>query len=379
MSDRVPAWDKPTLEQRMDDISAVMDAAGSERAAIFATADGTPVAMLFAATYPERVTALVLCASSARMLDAADYPIGLPAKSVEEALRPMKERWGRASAPMALEILAPSLSGEARWRNALARMQRLAATPTAADAYWRMNIQIDVRSVLSAITVPTLVLHITGDLLYPIAQGRFVAEGIQGARMVELAGTDHLYWSENGDRVADEIEEFLSGARSSASNDRVLATVLFTDIVNSTAIAAAIGDRRWHDLLDSHDNMVRRQLNRFRGREIKRTGDGFVATYDGPPRAIEYACAIRDGAHGLDLEVRVGLHTGEIEIDGDDISGIAVNVSARIQAKAEPSEVVVSRTVKDLVAGSRFHFENRGSHTLKGVPDTWELFAVSGA
>ncbi len=379
MSDRVPAWDKPTLEQRMDDISAVMEAAGSERAAIFATADGTPVAMLFAATHPERVTALVLCASSARMLEAADYSIGLPAWSVEEALQPMKKRWGDASAPMALEILAPSLSGEARWRNALARMQRLAATPTAADAYWRMNIQIDVRSVLSAIKVPTLVLHTIGDLLYPIAQGRFVAEGIQWSRMVELAGTDHLYWSENGDRVADEIEEFLSGARSSQSNDRVLATVLFTDIVDSTATAAALGDRRWHDLLDSHDHMVRRQLNRFRGREIKRTGDGFVATYDGPARAIECACAIRDGGRGLDLELRVGLHTGEIEFDGDDIGGIAVNVAARIQAKAEPSEVLVSRTVKDLVAGSRFHFENRGSHILKGVPDTWELFAVSGA
>ncbi len=378
LSDRVPAWDKPTLEQRMDDISAVMDAAGSERAAIFATADGTPVAMLFAATYPDRVSALVLCASSARMLEASDYSIGLPAKSAEEALLPMKERWGNASAPMALEILAPSLSGEVRWRNVLARMQRLAATPTAADAYWRMNIQIDVRSVLSAITVPTLVLHTAGDLLYPIAQGRFVAEGIQGARMVELAGTDHLYWSENGDRVADEIEEFLSGARSSQSNDRVLATVLFTDIVDSTATAATIGDRRWHDLLDSHDRMVCRQLSRFRGREIKRTGDGFVATFDGPARAIECASAIRDGAHGLDLEVRAGLHTGEIEFDGDDIGGIAVNVSARIQAKAEPSEVLVSRTVKDLVAGSLFHFENRGSHTLKGVPDTWELFAVSG-
>lgn len=378
LSDRVPAWDKPTLEQRMDDISAVMDAAGSERAAIFATADGTPVAMLFAATYPDRVSALVLCASSARMLEASDYSIGLPAKSAEEALLPMKERWGNASAPMALEILAPSLSGEVRWRNVLARMQRLAATPTAADAYWRMNIQIDVRSVLSAITVPTLVLHTAGDLLYPIAQGRFVAEGIQGARMVELAGTDHLYWSENGERVADEIEEFLSGARSSQSNDRVLATVLFTDIVDSTATAATIGDRRWHDLLDSHDRMVCRQLSRFRGREIKRTGDGFVATFDGPARAIECASAIRDGAHGLDLEVRAGLHTGEIEFDGDDIGGIAVNVSARIQAKAEPSEVLVSRTVKDLVAGSLFHFENRGSHTLKGVPDTWELFAVSG-
>jgi pimeloyl-ACP methyl ester carboxylesterase len=258
MSDRVAIWDKPTLEQRMDDISAVMDAAGSERAALFATADGTPVAMLFAATYPEQITALILYAASARILAAPDHPIGMADEIVEIGLHEGKRRWGDATSPTGLEIRAPSLRDDVRWPGALARMQRLAVTPAAAEAYWRMNVETEVRTVLGTISVPTLILHTSGDLLYPIAQARYVAEHIPGARLVDPPGTDHLYWSENGDAVADEIEEFLSGSRSHGDSDRVLATVLFTDIVDSTATAVGLGDRRWRDLLDSHDHMVRR-------------------------------------------------------------------------------------------------------------------------
>jgi class 3 adenylate cyclase len=376
MSDRVAVWDKPTLEQRMDDVSAVMDAAGSERAALFATADGTPVAMLFAASYPERVTALILYAASARISTAPDYPIGLPDEVVEIILAEGKRTWGDPSSP-GIDILAPSLRDNVRWRSALARMQRLAVTPPAAEAYWRMNVETDVRAVLPTISVPTLILHTSGDLMYPLAQATYVAEHIRGASLVELSGTDHLYWSQNGDAVADEIEEFLSGSRSHGDSDRVLATVLFTDIVDSTATAVGLGDRRWRDLLVSHDQMVRRQLNRYRGKEVKRTGDGFLATFDGPGRAIECACAIRDGARGLDLEIRAGLHTGEIDVGSDDIGGVAVNIAARIEAKAAPSEVLVSRTVKDLVAGSHLQLDTRGRHKLKGVSDSWELFSVA--
>ena len=329
----------------MDDIRAVMDAVGVERAVLVAQADGVPVATEFAATFPERERADRVCRVGA---DAAGAWLRLWASGRDWETQ--LDVLGDPDEPAGIEVITPSRVDDLAWRSTLARMQRLSCSPPAARAYMRMVLYQDIRNVLPAVQVPTLVLHQKGDRFVPLDQGRWYAEHIAGARFVELPGEDHF----TVQGCVEEIEEFVTGHRGRGSPDSVLATSLFTDIVNSTQTAASLGDHNWRALLDLHDAMVRRQLERFRGRETKHTGDGFVATFDGPARAIEAAWAIRDGSHALGIEIRAGLHTGVIELRGPDVSGTAVNLAARVEACAAPSEVLVSRTVADLLAGSSF-------------------------
>ena len=370
LSDRVAI---PTLEQRMDDVRAVMDAAGSERAALFGVSEGGPMSLLFAATYPARTTALVIYGSYARRLWAPDHPYGRTQAEWDEFVRRLEREWGGA---VAVDLWAPSMVHDERFREGWAAFLRLAASPGAAAAVMRMNGEIDVRHVLPAIQVPTLILHRTGDRVTLIEQARVMAQRISGAKLVELPGADHVPTVGDSDALVDEIEEFLTGVRHGPEPDRVLATVLFTDIVAATETAARVGDRRWRELLAQHHALVRRELGRFRGREIDTTGDGFLATFDGPARAIRCAGAITDEVPALGLEVRAGLHTGEVERLDDKVSGLAVHIGARVAAAAGPGEVLVSSTVKDLVAGSGLRFQDRGLRPLKGVPGEWHLFAL---
>jgi pimeloyl-ACP methyl ester carboxylesterase/class 3 adenylate cyclase len=370
LSDRVPI---PTLEQRMDDVRAVMDATGSERAALFGVSEGGPMSLLFAATYPARTTALVIYGSYARRLWAPDHPYGRTQTEWDEIIRRLEREWG---GPVALDMWAPSMVHDEGFKESWSAYLRLAASPGAAAAVMRMNGEIDVRHVLPVIRVPTLILHRTGDRVTLIEQARFMAEHIAGAKLVELPGVDHIPSVGDGDAIVDEIEEFLTGVRHGPEPDRVLATVLFTDIVGATQQAAALGDRRWRDVLEQHHAVVRRELSRFRGREIDTAGDGFLATFDGPARAVRCARAVSDGVRALGLEVRTGLHTGECEVMAEKLGGIAVHIGARVATTAGPGEVLVSSTVKDLVAGSGLRFQDRGSHALKGVPGEWHLYAV---
>lgn len=368
-----PVTGAPTLEERMDDVRAVMDAVGSARAALFGISEGGPMSILFAATYPERVSALVLYGTTARFLVDRDFPCGVPPERFEALLAVIEQDWGRGAL---LEMFAPTVADDQRTREWWGRFQRHAASPGMVRGLMELLAEIDVRAVLPAIRVPTLVLHRTKDRAVPVAAGRYVAEHIPGARFFEQPGIDHTPWFGEADALLDEIEEFLTGARHSREPDRVLATVLFTDIVGSTEVAARLGDRKWHDLLDAHNSAVRRELARFGGREIAAAGDGFLATFDGPARAIRCACAIEKVVAALGIAVRAGLHTGECELMGEDVGGIAVHIGARVAALAGGGEVLVSSTVKDLVAGSELAFVERGSHVLKGVPDEWRLFAV---
>jgi pimeloyl-ACP methyl ester carboxylesterase len=373
LSDRVSA--PPTLEQRMDDVKTVMDAVGSERAALFGISEGGPMSLLFAATYPARTTALVIYGSYARRSWAPDHPWGLRDEQWETLFRTMESEWG---GPMGLARWAPSAAHDERFKQWWATYLRLAASPGAALAVMRLNREIDVRPVLPAIRVPTLVLHRTGDQLTQVEQARYMATRIPGAKFVELPGDDHVPTVGNSDAILDEIEEFLTGVRHGSDPDRVLATVLFTDIVDSTAKAAELGDRRWRDLLASYHAAVHRELTRFRGREIDTAGDGVLAAFDGPARAIRCGLNVTRTVPLLGVAVRAGLHTGECEVIGNKVGGIAVHIGARVAALAEAGEVLVSHTVKDLVAGSGLQFESKGVHRLKGVPDEWPLFAVVG-
>jgi pimeloyl-ACP methyl ester carboxylesterase len=371
LSDRVPNNRLPTLEERMDDVRAVMDAAGSERAALFGYSEGGNMSTLFAATYPERTIALVTFGIFAKRIWSPDYPWAPTPEQREHEYEHVEREWG---GEMDLSQLAPS-ADEAfkRW---LATYFRRSASPGAAVALLRMNTEIDIRSVLPTVRVPTLVLHRVGDLDAKIEEGRWIAAQIPGARLVELPGVDHVPWVGDQDSVLDEIEEFLTGIRRGPEPDRVLATVLFTDIVGSTERAAELGDRRWGDLLGAHHDRVRRQLARFRGQEVDTAGDGFFASFDGPARGVHCAVAITEAVRELGVDVRAGLHTGECErVDGK-IAGIAVNIGARVAGEAGPGEVLVSSTVKDLVSGSGIGFLERGTYTLKGVPGEWRLFAV---
>jgi pimeloyl-ACP methyl ester carboxylesterase/class 3 adenylate cyclase len=371
LSDRVAAL--PSLEQRMDDVRAVMDAAGSARAAIFGISEGGPMAMVFGATYPERVSALVLCATFARLTQAPNYPLGVPPEVFEAFIERMRESWGQGAT---VDGFAPTLAADEQFRETWARMERFAVSPAGFQALMRIVNETDARGILSAIRVPTLIVHRSGDLIVRVNQARYLAAHIAGARFVETGGTDHFPWV-GDDAMVDEVEEFLTGARHAVETDRVLATILFSDIVASTEHAARIGDRRWREVLEGYLSLVRRQLVQFRGREVDTTGDGVLASFDGPARAIRCASAIRAGVRSLGIEVRAGLHTGECAIIGDKVGGIAVHIGARVAAAARPGEVLVSATVKDLVAGSGIDFEPRGVHTLKGVPGEWSLYAVS--
>ena len=373
LSDRFAAI--PTLEQRMDDVRAVMDAVGSERAALLGVSEGGPMSMLFAATYPERTSALILYGTYARRMWAPDYPWGRTDAEFHAILDRMERDWGK---DFDCDLWAPSIAGDPEQRRAVATNLRLAASPGAALTIMRMTTEIDVRHVLPVVRVPTLVLHRTGDRVSRVEQGRHLAESIAGAKFVELPGDDHMPSAGDQDAIIDEIEEFLTGIRP-AETDRVLATILFTDIVGSTERALALGDRKWRELLERYYATARRELARFRGREIDTAGDGLFAAFDGPARAIRCACRLRDEVRSLGIEVRSGLHAGECEVVGEKIGGIAVHIGARVAATAAAGEVLVSNTVKDLVAGSGIGFKDRGKHALKGLPGEWPLFVVAGA
>lgn len=372
LSDRVRI---PTLEQRMDDVRAVMDAVGSEKAALFGYSEGGPMSILFSATYPARTTALIIYGSYARRLRSPDHPYGKTPEQWDEFVRRLEREWG---GPAAIDVFAPGRAGDPKFQQAFASYFRQAASPGTAVEIMRMNGEIDVRPVLPVIRVPTLILHRSGDRLTEIGQARYMADRIQGARLRELAGDDHVIHVGDSDAIVDEIEMFLTGSRHDPEPDRVLATVLFTDIAGSTERAVELGDRRWRELLERHHAMVRRKLEEFRGREIDTAGDGFLMSFDGPARGVRCATAVIGEARGLGLEVRAGLHTGECEWMGDKLSGLAVHIGARVAANASPGEVLVSSTVKDLVAGSGLRFADRGTRTLKGIPGEWRIFAVAG-
>jgi class 3 adenylate cyclase len=358
----------------MDDVRAVMDAAGSERATLFGISEGGPMCTLFAAAHPERTRALVLYGTFARFLRADDYPTGLRPAVFDAFMKHIVAEWGTG---VSADYFAPSVAKNETFRRSWGRLERFAVSPAGIDTLLRMLEEIDVRHVLPSVRVPTLVLARKGDRCTPVEGARYIAERIPAARCVELAGLDHLPWIGDADTLLEEVEEFVTGTRTVHEADRVLATILFTDIVGSTSRAVGMGDTRWRDLLASHDALARRELARFGGREVKTVGDGFLAIFDGPARAIRCACAIRDGVRRLGIEIRAGLHCGECELMPNDVGGIAVHIGARVAASAAPGEVLVSRTVKDLVAGSRLRFTERGTHQLPGVPGDWQLFAVA--
>lgn len=371
LSDRVA--NIPDLETRMDDLRAVMDAVGSARAALLGVSEGGPMSVLFAATYPERTAAMIMIAGFPRRTWAPDYPWGPKAAEFESFVEKAVSEWGGTAQ---LDVRAPSLAHDARFCEWYSRLLRMSASPGAVRALMKMNAEIDVRHVLPAVRVPTLILHRTGDRLINVEHSRYTSQRIPGATYIELPGNDHIPWVGDADAVLDEIEEFLTGVRQSVEADRVLATILFTDIVDATRRAAELGDRRWRDVLQAHHATVRGELGRFRGREIDNAGDGFLASFDGPARAVRAGCSIAESVRRLGLEIRAGVHTGECEVIGDKLGGIAVHIGARVAALAQGGEVLVSSTVKDLVAGSGLRFEDRGVHALKGVPGEWHLFAV---
>jgi class 3 adenylate cyclase len=367
-----PVVGAPTLEDRMDDVRAVMDAVGSERAAFFGLSEGGPMSLLFAATYPDRTTGLILYGTFAvGPLVANDNPGGPRWTEVDTWLTDVIGHWGEGRT---LRFFNPSVAGDPAFRRGWARFERAALSPGMARALWQLVASIDVRHVLPAIRVPTLVIRRSGDFM-PVELHRHLAETIAGAQYVELEG-DHIPNTGDVEAIVDEVRAFLTGVREGPRVDRVLATVLFTDIVGSTERAATLGDRHWRDVLESHQQLVRGELARFRGHEVKTLGDGFLATFDGPARAIRSAVAIRDGVRRLGIEIKGGLHTGECELMDDDVGGIAVHIGARVAASASPGEILVSSTVKDLVAGSGLRFVDRGARSLHGVPGEWRLFAV---
>ena len=370
-----PEMHAPTLEESIDDLGAVMDAAGCERADLLGISEGGTMAILMTASHPDRVNALVLYGTFSRLLRAPDYPLGVTEEQLSKLVEVSAKGWGKG---VGLGAWAPSRRGDADLRRWWALLQRVAASPGMVRNIFALYPQLDIRDVLPAIQVPTLVLHRRADLMVRPEMGRYLADRIHGAKFVELDGADHLFFTGDTDTLLDEIEEFLTGVRPQPSVQRVLATVLFTDIVDSTKRAVELGDGRWKELLGRHDTQVRRQLERFHGREVNTTGDGFLARFDGPARAIRCAMAIRDVLRSLGLEVRAGAHTGEVELRGDDISGIAVHIAARVAAAAGPGEVFVSRIVVDLVAGSGLSFAARGEYALTGVAGEWGLFAVEG-
>ncbi|HEY7037816.1 MAG TPA: adenylate/guanylate cyclase domain-containing protein [Methylomirabilota bacterium] len=368
LSDRVA---EQTLEERIGDVRAVMDAAGSERATIYGWSEGGPMCLMFAATYPERTSALVLYGTFASM---KGEPWGVTPDVLDRFLGALQGHWGEGALLM---LNAPSRRDDAAFIEHFSRIERAAASPGSVRALMRANYDIDVRSLLPTLRVPTLILHRADDGLVPVRAGRYLAEHIPGARYAEIPGSDHLVLDlETQDIIADQIEEFMTGGRRRLEADRVVATVMFTDIVGSTERAAQIGDRRWRELRAAWHEMMRRELAAFRGREVDIAGDGLLATFDGPARAIRCACSVRERVHALGLQVRTGLHTGECELAGAGVVGIAVHIGARVAALAGPDEVLVSSTVRDLVAGSGLEFADRGSHALKGVPGDWRLFVV---
>jgi class 3 adenylate cyclase len=364
----------PTIEEMVDDIGAVMDATETERAAVFGVSEGAAMALMFAAAHPDRCSHLAIWGGYARLTLADDYPDGLEPEALDRLGEVAARDWG---GPVSMNLFAPSRMGDPAVERWWAHLLRSGSSPSSTSSLMSLYKELDVREAMPLIAAPALVMHRTEDVAVPLALGRYIADHIDGARFVEVPGRDHLFWTENADAVIDEIQEFLTGTRQAPAPERMLATVLFTDIVDSTATAARMGDRDWGRLLDRHDEMVRDLVERHQGRVAKTTGDGVLATFDGPTRAIESARAIVGAAADLGIEVRAGLHCGECERRGEDIGGMAVHIGARVSAEARPGEVLVSRTLRDLVVGSGIEFDERGSAELKGVPGEWELFAVA--
>jgi class 3 adenylate cyclase len=375
LSDRVAG--APTLEARMDDIRAVMDAVDSKRAALLAVSEGGPLSILYAATYPDRVNAVVLYETFVRWGGPPDEPTGPPGDIhsmwTEWFIANAFELWGTG---VSLQFMSASQANDERLTELCAHAERLSCSPGNMRALFEMLRDFDVSAAMGSVQAPCLVMH-GGTMSTFVAHSRHLVRHLPDAHLAVVEGAAHYPWFIEGDRVVAEVEEFLTGARSPIPTDRQLATVLFTDIVGSTKRAAELGDRHWRDLLQKHHELVRRQLVRFRGREIDFAGDGVFATFDGPARALSCACAIRDGVRSLGLEIRAGVHTGEIECRGDAVAGLAVHIGARVAALAAAGEVLVSRTVKDLVVGSGLSFEDRGTHELKGIPDAWQLYSVT--
>jgi len=384
---RLILWDKreqglsdrlgqpPTLEQGMDDLAAVLDAAGSERTALFGISEGGPMSILYAASFPARVSHLVLYGTYAKVTQSEDYPEGQPRETLERFVDMVQTGWG---GPVGLRLWGPSVADDPEFVDFWAHLLRSGTSPRAAVELIRMYFEIDVRPALAAVTAPSLVLVRKGDRMTPAGWGHTLARLLPDCRYVELDGNDHIVFVGDQDAILDEVEEFITGVRPDREPERVLATVLFTDIVGSTERAAAAGDRDWRRTLERHDELVRRELARYRGREIKQTGDGFLAAFDGPARAVTCAASIGESVRQLGIEVRAGVHTGECELRDGDMAGMAVHIGARVGAAADPGEVLVSSTVKDLVVGSGLAFEDRGTRELKGVPGQWRLYALAG-
>ena len=374
LSDRVAVSELPTIETRMDDLRAVMDAVGSERAALFGHSEGGCMCIVFAATYPQRTRAVVTYGAFAKRLRSDDYPW---APTFDDRMADVAETERTWGGPVDMSYYAPSVAGDAEFAEWFSTYMRRAASPGAAAALMRMNSYVDVRPILPLVRVPTLVLHARGDKDVRFEEGRYISAHIPGARYVEFPSGDHLFHVSHEAEIVGEIQEFLTGARAVPDVDRFLATVLFTDIVNGTARAAELGDRSWRALVERHHSLVRAELARHRGTEVDTAGDGFFATFDGPARAVRCGLAIRDRVHDIDLQIRAGVHTGECEVIAGKTGGIAVIIGSRVREQAAPGEVLATGTVKDLVFGSGLHFEPRGARPLKGVPGEWQIFAAS--
>jgi class 3 adenylate cyclase len=372
-SDPLPLDSLPPWESYGEDLIAVLDEVGSEQAAIMAQLDASPMAIFFAGTRPERTSALILANASAKYTATDDYPIGVPPEVAEAIVAQLDQLWGTEA--MVLQV--PSRADDERFRRWIAKAQRTVGSPRVVQAYMRAMFEVDARPILPLIHAPTLVLHRSNVQLIPVQHGRYLAEHIPGAKLIELPGVEgSLIW-EMPELALDHVQEFLTGVRRVAEPTRVLSTVLFTDIVGSTERVGELGDRRWRELLNVHDDLSRRLIEEFGGRLVKTTGDGILATFDGPGRAIQCAAALKDELAGIGVRIRAGLHTGEVELRDDDVGGIAVHIAARVMAAAAPGETLTSRTVQDLVVGSDITLEDRGVHPLKGVKGPWQLFAVA--
>jgi len=375
LSDRVSDEHPPTLEERADDLRAVLDAVGSDRAVLFGVSEGGNMCVVFAATHPDRTAALITHGIFAKRIWSADYPWAPTVAERQAWLDGLADRW--SGGEMDLTTIAPSVAGDAAVRAAFARRSRLSVSPSAAVALGRMNTEIDIRAILPVISVPTLMFHAVGDRDAKIEEGRWIASRIPGARLIELPTDDHIPYYANQDAVVTAVQEFVTGTRPAPQGDRFLATVLFTDIVNGTVKAAELGDAGWRSLIESHHAVVRRELERFRGTEIDTAGDGFFATFDGPARAVRCALEIRDAVRSLGLEIRAGVHTGECETIAGKTGGIAVIIGSRVREQAAPGDVLATSTVKDLTAGSGLRFVPQGTRKLKGVPDEWQIFSAA--